>query len=75
LKKRMPAHFLDEIAELSAAPGKLLRVTQDGRFQRIGSTAKFTPMRAFWPRAIAFSTTKSERPFSRGLFYRLNVWN
>ncbi len=67
--------FLDEIAEMSPAlQAKLLRVTQDGRFQRIGSNKEIQTA----ARLIAASNrnledeVKSSR-FREDLFYRLNV--
>ena len=45
--------FLDEIAEMSPQlQAKLLRVTQDGRFQRIGSNTEMHATRASSPRPI-----------------------
>jgi len=67
--------FLDEIAEMSQAlQAKLLRVTQDGRFQRIGSNKEIQT----GARIIAASNrilddeVKGGR-FREDLFYRLNV--
>ena len=67
--------FLDEIAEMSQQlQAKLLRVTQDGRFQRIGSNKEVQTN----ARIIAASNrnledeVKSDR-FREDLFYRLNV--
>jgi DNA-binding NtrC family response regulator len=67
--------FLDEIAEMSPQlQAKLLRVTQDGRFQRIGSNKEVQTN----ARIIAASNrnledeVKSDR-FREDLFYRLNV--
>jgi len=67
--------FLDEIAEMS--PGlqaKLLRVTQDGRFQRIGSNREIRTN----ARILAASNRNLEEEVKAGrfredLFYRLNV--
>ncbi len=67
--------FLDEILEMS--PGlqaKLLRVTQDGRFQRIGSNREIRTN----ARVLAASNRNLEEEVKRGrfredLFYRLNV--
>lgn len=67
--------FLDEIAEMS--PGlqaKLLRVTQDGKFQRIGSNREIRTH----ARLIAASNRDLEAEVKAGrfredLFYRLNV--
>ncbi len=67
--------FLDEIAEMSQAlQAKLLRVTQDGRFQRIGSNKEIQTS----ARIIAASNRNLEDEVKNGrfredLFYRLNV--
>ncbi|HEV2454596.1 MAG TPA: sigma-54 dependent transcriptional regulator [Verrucomicrobiae bacterium] len=67
--------FLDEIAEMSPAlQAKLLRVTQDGRFQRIGSNKEVQTA----ARIIAASNRNLEDEVKSGrfredLFYRLNV--
>ena len=67
--------FLDEIAEMSPAlQAKLLRVTQDGRFQRIGSNKEIQTA----ARIIAASNRNLEDEVKAGrfredLFYRLNV--
>jgi two-component system response regulator HydG len=67
--------FLDEIAEMSPQlQAKLLRVLQDGRFQRLGSTRDIqidvriiSASHVDVPRAIA------EKKFREDLYYRLNV--
>ena len=67
--------FLDEIAEMtSALQAKLLRVTQDGKFQRIGSNREIRTN----ARLIAASNRDLEAEVKAGrfredLFYRLNV--
>ena len=67
--------FLDEIAEMSQSlQAKLLRVTQDGRFQRIGSNKEIQTA----ARIIAASNRNLEDEvkggrFREDLFYRLNV--
>jgi DNA-binding NtrC family response regulator len=67
--------FLDEIAEMSQAlQAKLLRVTQDGRFQRIGSNKEIQTS----ARIIAASNRNLEDEVKAGrfredLYYRLNV--
>ena len=67
--------FLDEIAEMSPdLQAKLLRVTQDGRFQRIGSNKEIQTA----ARIIAASNRNLEDEVKNGrfredLFYRLNV--
>ena len=67
--------FLDEIAEMSQPlQAKLLRVTQDGRFQRIGSNREIRTN----ARILAASNRHLEDEVKHGrfredLFYRLNV--
>jgi DNA-binding NtrC family response regulator len=67
--------FLDEIAEMSPAlQAKLLRVTQDGHFQRVGSNKEIQTA----ARIIAASNRNLEDEVKAGrfredLFYRLNV--
>ena len=67
--------FLDEIAEMtSALQAKLLRVTQDGKFQRIGSNREIRTN----ARLVAASNRDLEAEVKAGrfredLFYRLNV--
>jgi DNA-binding NtrC family response regulator len=67
--------FLDEIAEMSSAlQAKLLRVIQDGRFQRIGSNREIHTH----ARILAASNRQLEDEVKAGrfredLFYRLNV--
>lgn len=67
--------FLDEIAEMSPAlQAKLLRVTQDGRFQRVGSNREIRT----GARILAASNRNLEDEVKAGrfredLFYRLNV--
>ena len=67
--------FLDEIAEMSPAlQAKLLRVTQDGRFQRVGSNREIHTN----ARILAASNRNLEEEvkdgrFREDLFYRLNV--
>jgi DNA-binding NtrC family response regulator len=67
--------FLDEIAEMSSSlQAKLLRVTQDGRFQRVGSNREIRSN----ARILAATNrnleeeVKRER-FREDLFWRLNV--
>ena len=67
--------LLDEIAEMSAAlQAKLLRVLQDGRFQRLGGTREIQgnvrllcATHADIPRAVA------EGKFRQDLYYRINT--
>ncbi|HZV34064.1 MAG TPA: sigma-54 dependent transcriptional regulator [Verrucomicrobiae bacterium] len=67
--------FLDEIAEMSPQlQAKLLRVAQDGRFQRIGSNAEIHAN----ARIIAATNRNLEDEVKKGrfredLYYRLNV--
>src|ERR1035438_6781950 len=67
--------FLDEIAEMSPQlQAKLLRVAQDGRFQRIGSNTEIHVN----SRILAASNRNLEEEVKAGrfredLFYRLNV--
>jgi DNA-binding NtrC family response regulator len=67
--------FLDEVAEMSSPlQAKLLRVTQDGRFQRVGSNREIhtnTRILAASNR-ILDDEVKAGR-FREDLFYRLNV--
>ena len=67
--------FLDEIAEMSPQlQAKLLRVTQDGRFQRVGSNREIHTN----GRILAATNHNLEEQVKNGrfredLFYRLNV--
>jgi transcriptional regulator with PAS, ATPase and Fis domain len=67
--------FLDEIGEMSPAlQAKLLRVTQDGRFQRVGSNTEIHTN----ARILASTNRNLEEAVKNGgfredLFYRLNV--
>ncbi len=67
--------FLDEVAEMSPQlQAKLLRVTQDGRFQRVGSNTEIQTN----ARLLAASNRNLEEEVKKGrfredLFYRLNV--
>jgi DNA-binding NtrC family response regulator len=67
--------LLDEIAEMSPQlQAKLLRVTQDGRFQRIGSNTEIQTN----ARILAASNRNLDEEVKQGrfredLFYRLNV--
>src|SRR5438094_4604672 len=67
--------FLDEIADMSPQlQAKLLRVTQDGRFQRVGSNAEVHTN----TRILAASNRNMDDEvkvgrFREDLFYRLNV--
>ena len=67
--------FLDEIAEMSPQlQAKLLRVTQDGKFQRVGSNTEIRTN----ARILAATNRNLEEEVRKGrfredLFYRLNV--
>jgi len=67
--------FLDEIAEMSPQlQAKLLRVTQDGRFQKVGSNSEIHVN----ARILAATNRNLEEEVAKGrfredLFYRLNV--
>ena len=67
--------FLDEISEMSPQlQAKLLRVTQDGRFQRVGSNTEIHTN----ARILAATNRNMEDEVKKGrfredLFYRLNV--
>ena len=67
--------FLDEVAEMSPAlQSKLLRVTQDGRFQRIGSNREVhTNARILAASNRILEDEVKAGRFREDLFYRLNV--
>ena len=67
--------FLDEIGEMSPAlQAKLLRVTQDGRFQRVGSNTEIqTNARILAASNRNLDVEVREGRFREDLFYRLNV--
>jgi len=69
--------FLDEIAEMTPTlQAKLLRVLQDGRFQRLGSTRDIqVDVRVISATHIDIHQAISEKKFREDLFYRLNVVN
>jgi two-component system, NtrC family, response regulator HydG len=69
--------FLDEIAEMSPQlQAKLLRVLQDGRFQRLGSTKDLqVDVRVISATHVDIHKAISEREFREDLYYRLNVVN
>lgn len=67
--------FLDEIAEMSPAlQAKLLRVLQDGRFQRLGSTRDIqVDVRVISATHVDIAQAIAEKKFREDLYYRLNV--
>ncbi len=67
--------FLDEIAEMSTAlQAKLLRVLQDGRVQRLGSTRDVqTDVRIVSATHVDLRHAIEEKKFREDLYYRLNV--
>jgi two-component system response regulator HydG len=69
--------FLDEIAEMSPQlQAKLLRVLQDGRFQRLGSTKDIqVDVRVISATHVDIHKAIAEKNFREDLFYRLNVVN
>jgi two-component system response regulator HydG len=69
--------FLDEIAEMSPQlQAKLLRVLQDGRFQRLGSVKDVqVDVRVISATHVDIRKAIAEGEFREDLFYRLNVVN
>ncbi len=67
--------FLDEVAEMSPQlQAKLLRVTQDGRFQRVGSNTEIhTNARLLAASNRVLEDEVKKGRFREDLFYRLNV--
>jgi len=67
--------FLDEIAEMSPQlQAKLLRVLQDGRFQRLGSTRDIQiDVRVISATHVDIPKAIEEKTFREDLYYRLNV--
>ncbi len=68
--------FLDEIATLSmTAQGKLLRVLQNGEFERLGSNKTLkTDVRVITATNENLQTAVREGRFREDLFFRLNVF-
>ena len=68
--------FLDEIGELSpGVQAKLLRVLQEGQFERLGSTDTITvDVRVIAATNRDLEEEVEERRFREDLFYRLNVF-
>src|SRR5690349_9653625 len=69
--------FLDEIGEITpAVQVKLLRVLQDGRFERLGSIRTIeTDVRIITATNKDLQREIAERRFREDLYYRLNVIN
>jgi two-component system response regulator HydG len=69
--------FLDEIAEMTPQlQAKLLRVLQDGRFQRLGSVKDVqVDVRVISATHVDIRKAIAEGKFREDLFYRLNVVN
>ncbi|MBI5397784.1 MAG: sigma-54-dependent Fis family transcriptional regulator [Verrucomicrobia bacterium] len=67
--------FLDEIAEMSPAlQAKLLRVLQDGRFQRLGSNKDLhVDVRVISATHVDIPAAIEQTKFREDLYYRLNV--
>jgi transcriptional regulator with PAS, ATPase and Fis domain len=67
--------FLDEIGEMpSSVQAKLLRILQDGTFQRVGSNAELkTNVRVLAATNRNLEKMVEEGKFREDLFYRLNV--
>lgn len=67
--------FLDEIAEMSPSlQAKLLRVLQDGRFQRLGGTRELEiDFRLLSATHVDIPKAIEEKKFRADLYYRLNV--
>jgi DNA-binding NtrC family response regulator/predicted hydrocarbon binding protein len=68
--------FLDEVAELSAgAQAKLLRVLQEGEFERIGdTTTRKVDVRLIVATNIDLQAAVDRGDFRADLFYRLNTY-
>ena len=69
--------FLDEVGEISPAMQvKLLRVLQDGKFERLGGTRTIdTDVRILTATNKDLQKEVAEKRFREDLFYRLNVIN
>lgn len=67
--------FLDEIAEMSPAlQSKILRITQDGTFQRVGASGvQRTDARVLAATNQNLEKAVAEARFREDLYYRLNV--
>ena len=67
--------FLDEIGDISLElQVKLLRVLQEGEFDRLGSARSSRLMRASSLQQTAIWEKRSSRVFREDLYYRLNVF-
>ena len=68
--------FLDEVGEMSlSAQVKLLRVLQDGEFQRVGGSKTIkTDVRVIAASNVLLEEAVSGGTFRKDLFYRLNVY-
>ncbi len=69
--------FLDEIGEMPLGmQAKLLRVLQDGRFERVGGTEPVeTTCRVIAATSLNLAEAVGDRRFREDLFYRLNVFS
>lgn len=67
--------FLDEVAEIPTEfQGKLLRVIQDGEFERVGEThTRRTDVRVIAATNVDLEQAAQEGRFRRDLYYRLKV--
>ncbi len=68
--------FLDEIGEMSlSAQVKLLRVLQDGEFQRVGGSKTIrTDVRVIAATNASLEEAVAQKTFRKDLYYRLNVY-
>jgi transcriptional regulator with GAF, ATPase, and Fis domain len=68
--------FLDEVGEMSlSAQVKLLRVLQDGEFQRVGGSKTIkTDVRVIAASNVSLEEAAAGGIFRKDLFYRLNVY-
>jgi DNA-binding NtrC family response regulator/predicted hydrocarbon binding protein len=68
--------FLDEVGELSAAAqAKLLRVLQEGEFERVGDTrTRKVDVRLVAATNVELQKAVDEGKFRADLFYRLNIY-
>jgi transcriptional regulator with GAF, ATPase, and Fis domain len=68
--------FLDEVGEMSlGSQVKLLRVLQDGEFQRIGGSRTIrTDVRVIAASNLSLEEAVARKAFRKDLFYRLNVY-